>query len=265
MEDILAIFYRYYCFSKDDLIQCFKLTMDSIENDKISGYTKGSRQQKLKLCKKFLTTLEKCKLPTLIPEQWQYYEYEFTGNALELSLCEANNCEFELTEDGKDISTMAYSVESVLLRTEYEYVTIDEFAKIHEVTSKTVQNWIRRGKLRNAKMLDKNDWRIPSVDDKPSRYYNLIQYEIPEPLRIDEFPLVSAADNIMIHQDFDDPKVYKCSFTNRKSGFRQDMKLNRKDVEELEFALISSGKAKPCSSCGWVPCFERVDDEFTLR
>lgn len=265
VEDVLSVFYRFYCFSKDDLVETFKLTIESIKNDTHAGYTKGSKQQKLQLCKKFLSTLEKCKLPTLIPEQWQFYDFEFTGEALELNLCEARSGEIELSDDGNDISTMSYTVEGNLLRTEYEYVSIDEFAKIQEVTPGTVRTWIRKGKLRYAKKLDNGEWRIPSVDDKPPRYYCLVQYEIPEPLRIDEYPLVAAADDIMIHEDFDDSSVYKCMLTNKKTGFRLDMKLSRKEVEDLEYALISSGKAKPSSVTRWVPCFERVEDKMTYR
>jgi len=51
----------------------------------------------VKLCKKFLAAVKKCKLPAL-SELWWFYEYQFLGNSMELNLCHANEIEVENDE-----------------------------------------------------------------------------------------------------------------------------------------------------------------------
>ncbi len=212
-NDIIAAFYRHHLFSKEDLIKSFKMTMEHIELDKDKEYTEMSKHHKLQLCRKFLAKLEKCRLPELAPADWQFYNYEISSNAIELNLCNTNG-DIELSEDGKDISSMDVTIECSLLRVESDYVSIDQFAKIQEVKPLTVRNWIRKGKLRYARQVDKVEWLIPSTQDKPPRYHDFVQYTLLEPLRIDGFPLVSLAEVISIYKDHENKSMYKCSFEN---------------------------------------------------
>ncbi|MHB1153716.1 MAG: hypothetical protein ACYCWE_17635 [Eubacteriales bacterium] len=70
INDIIAAFYRHNLFSKDDLIKSFKMSMEFIELDEDMGYTEKSKKCKIQLCKKFLTKLEKCRLPMMAPVDW---------------------------------------------------------------------------------------------------------------------------------------------------------------------------------------------------
>jgi excisionase family DNA binding protein len=259
VNDIIAAFYRHSLFSKEDLIKSFKMTMEFIEFDEDMKYTKMSRHNKLQLCKKFLAKLEKCRLPELAPSDWQFYDYEIFGDAIELNLC-STDTDMELSEDGKDISMMNSTVESTLLRVESNYVSIEQFAEIQEVTPLTVRNWIRKGKLRYARLSGNGEWLIPSTEVKPSRAYDFVQWTLLEPLKIDEFPLVAASEVISIHKDYENKSMYKCSFCHFQNKFLQDMELTRNNVEELEYALIASGKAKPSAPIRWVPLIDRLEE-----
>lgn len=144
-----------------------------------------------------------------------------------------------------------------MLSVECDYLTVEQFADIQSVTPITVRQWIRRGKLRSAKK-NGRDWLIPSFEDKPSRGYESVQYllEDAESIQIDEFPLVSACDSIFIHQD-DDKTKFICCFDNYKTHLNERMVLNRQEVEFLELALISSGKAKPGSKIQFIPAIKQ--------
>ncbi len=253
MHDIEAAFRNSQLFSKEELILSFELMMEHIEHD--AGYTKGSIKQKLELCNKFLVVLKKCKLP-ILTELYYFYDYKLTGNGIELNLWSAEN--LEVDEDGTSISTMSLALERTLLNVKCEYVTIDQFSKIQEVKPLTVTQWIHRGRLRNAKK-DGDKWLIPSIEDKPSRGYESVQYliEDAESVQIDEFPLVSMCDSIWIRQDDEDKRKFICRFDNYKTHFHEKMELSRNDVESIEFELISSGKAKPEGIIRWVPTIER--------
>ncbi len=253
--DFVSAFRNSKLFSKEELIESFKLTMEYIEFDEDTGYTQDAIQKKMQICKKFLSTLEKCKLPRLT-ELWWYYEYEFTGDGIELYLCTADESDIELDEDSRIISSMSSTIESTLLKVACDYLTVEQFADIQGVSPVTVRQWIRRGKLRNAKK-NGRDWLIPSLEDKPYRGYESVQYFLTEPLQIDEFPLVAASDCIWIHQDHHEKTVYLCTFANFKTHFRQKIELNRQEVERLELSLISSGKAKPGSKMQFVPAIKR--------
>lgn len=241
VNDIINAFYRHHLFSQDDLIESFKISMEDIED---TGYTEMSKQHKIQLYEKFLAKLEKCRLPKLEPTDWQFYDFEILGDAIELNLCSTNG-DIDLAEDGKEISMMSSTLESTLLKVESEFVSIEQFAKIQEVTPLTVQTWIHKGKLRYARLNDRGEWLIPSTEDKP--------------LRIDEFPLVSASEVLSIYKDYDKKSMFKCSFRHFQNKFWQDMALTRNDVEELEYALIISGKARPSATIRRAPLLDRVE------
>lgn len=251
MQDIISAFRKHHLFSKEELIQSFKLTMKHIRLDE--DCTEESRQAKLQLCDKFLIALKKCKLPELT-EPWWFYEYEFTGDAIELNLCSADGRNMELDEDGF-INGMVSSLENTLLRVECEYITVEQFANIQSVKPAKVQQWIRHGKLRNARK-NGETWLIPSIEDKPSDEYGYVQYLIEDPIEIDEFPFITSSDSVSIHKDLNDATKYICYFEDFNRHLREHIILNRKEVERLEFAIISSGKAKSGSTVQYVPDFK---------
>ena len=256
--DILAVFYRYNLFSRDDLVRSFKMTIDIIEEDVDGEYTALSKKHKLELCRKFLAKVEKCRLPVLTPEERQFYEYEIFGDSIQMNLCKAGD--IELSEDGSEVSQLEWTVESTLLRVEADYVSVDQFAKIQEVTPLTVRNWLSKGKLRHAKLKDDGEWLIPTTEDRPTRRYGYVGWTLLEPMRIDEFPLVSAAEFISIYPDREKKGSYACSFRHFQNKFWNNMEFTKSDVKELEYALVASGKARPShSSISRVPDFDRED------
>ena len=75
--------------------------------------------------------MEKCKLPTLT-ELWWYYQYDFVTDRIALNLCYAEDIELE--DDEEEISTETTRVEHTLFSIKCDYITVEEFAKLQEVT-----------------------------------------------------------------------------------------------------------------------------------
>ena len=139
------LFRDNYLFSREDILKSFEMY---IENEKLNEYPKCSpaaHRNRIKLCENFFDTVRKCKLPVLT-ELWNFYEYRFLVDSITLELCDAS--EIEIVND--EIGTVTSTLEHTLLNIECEYYTVAQFADIHNVDARVVNNWISRGKLRHA-------------------------------------------------------------------------------------------------------------------
>lgn len=57
-----------------------------------------------------------------------------------------------------------------LLSVESDLISVGEYAKLYGIEPQTVNQWIRRGKIRTAKKID-NHWMIPTLTESPKRGY----------------------------------------------------------------------------------------------
>lgn len=249
MPNLETEFRNNHLFSKDEILHSLKLIIEHIKNDDEDNNSEAMRVKKIDLCKKFQKEIEKCKLPTL-SELWWFYEYVFVCDGIDLNLCTADN--IELDNDGF-LSSMNVKIEHKLISVKCDYLTVEKYAEMQDVSPITVRQWIRRGKLRNAKK-NGRDWLISSLEDKPTRGYEQAQYIVEDHnFNIPEFPLVSISDSIFIYQNEDEKSEFICIFEKFGDGFRNEIKLNRQEVEHLEYALISSGKVKADNNIQFIP------------
>lgn len=252
MTEIERIFRRDFLFSKEDLLQSLELQMEYIEHDPETGYTKSLIKNKLALYGKFYQRIEKSIFPVLTDLYW-HYDYNYTGTGMELWLC--NGEDVELSEDEDGISSMSISSEQLLMSVECEYVPPEEFAAIQEVSPSTVNQWLKKGKLRYAKYIE-GKWMIPSTAEKPDRDYGFVQYTFntDDPPVIEEFPIIAAGDSLVLRKD---ERRFLCSVNNYKTNFHQIMELSREEIERLEYALIKSSKAVAGMPAQCVICLRR--------
>ena len=80
------IFRQNYLFTREDLIKSFKMFIEHIEQNEHPKCSPAALKNRLKLCKRFLETLEKCKLPELT-QLWNFYEYQFLVSNITLEQC----------------------------------------------------------------------------------------------------------------------------------------------------------------------------------
>lgn len=187
------LFREDYLFTREDVLKSLELFMEHEKLNEENEYSNEVVKNRVKLCKKLIAAVKKCKLPVLT-ELWWYYEYQFLDNSMELNLCQADEIEVENDE----ISGMTSTVEHTLITVECDYLTVEQYAAMLGIEPVTIRQWIRRGKLRHA-IKNGRDWLIPNTEDKPRRGFTSVQYLIEKEARIesDEFPLLSVCDSIV--------------------------------------------------------------------
>jgi excisionase family DNA binding protein len=243
------LFRENYLFTREDILQSLELFIEHERLNEKSVYSSEVVKNRIKLCEKFVEAIRKCKLP-ILTELWWYYEYQFLENSMELNLCQADEIEVENDE----ISSMTSSVEHTLITVECDYLTVEQYAAMHNVESVTIRQWIRRGKLRHAKK-NGRDWLIPDTEDKPRRGFSSVQYIVEDEANIesDEFPLLAVAKSIFIIQDKNNKIKFICYLNNYKTKFKSNIELTRSEVERLEHTIIESGKARVGANIQYVP------------
>ena len=249
MDTKEEIFREDYLFTREDILKSLELFVEHEKLNEEPAYSNEVVKNRVKLCEKFIAAVKKSKLPVL-SELWWYYEYQFLGNSLELNLCQADEIEVENDE----IRGMTSTVEHTLIKVECDYLTVEQYATMHNVEPVTVRQWIRRGKLRLAKK-NGRDWLIPDTEDKPRRGFTSVQYTVENEAHIesDEFPLLSACDSISILQDQDNKSKFVCYLNNYKTKFHSELELSRSEVERLEHTIIESGKARIGANIQYIP------------
>ena len=250
------LFRENYLFTREDVLKSLELFIDHEKLNEEPRYTDEVVKNRIKLCKKFLAAVKKCKLPVLT-ELWWFYEYQFLGNSMELNLCHADEIEVENGE----ISGMTSTVEHTLITVDCDYLTVEQYASMIGIEPVTVRQWIRRGKLRHAKK-NGRDWLIPDTEDRPQRGFTSVQYIVEKEAIIesDEFPLLSACDSISILQDQDNKSKFVCYLNNYKTNFNSKLELTRSEVERLEHTIIESGKARVAGNIQYVPYIREVEE-----
>lgn len=243
------IFRKCHLFSREDLIKSFRLFIDHFRLNEYPKSSPEALKNRLKLCDRFLETLEKCRLPVLT-ELWNYYEYNFLVNRITLELCDASEIEIENNE----ISSMTSTVEHTLINVECNFLSVEEFSVLHNVDKSKVDQWIHCGKLRYAKKTGQ-EWLIPDTQDKPGRRFEDVRYLVMKDQQIisNEYPTLALAKIIHIYQDADDRKKYFAFFLNYKTDYRCKLELTKDDAERLEYIIIESGMAEIEGEVQYVP------------
>jgi excisionase family DNA binding protein len=250
------LFRENYLFTREDILRSLELFVEHEKLNEELGFSNEVVKNRVKLCKKFIAAIKKCKLPNLT-ELWWFYEYQFLGNSMELHLCQAD----EIEVDNDEISGMTSTIEHTLITVECDYLTVEQYATMLGIEPVTVRQWIRRGKLRHAKK-NGRDWLIPDTEDKPRRGFESVQYIVEDNAHIEsvEFPLLAVCETIFIFQDQDNKSKFICYLKNFTTKFHTELELTRSEVERLEHAIIESGKAKVEGSIQYVPYFRYMED-----
>lgn len=242
------VFKKYKFFSKEDILSSLDKYMEFLSDD-----SDCSSKNHYSLCKKLYEKIKSTKLPK-VTDPWWSYSYLDTGVGYSLVLSYTED--LELSKDESEIDNETIGDELTILNVECEFLSVDEFAKLHGVTNVTVRQWIRRGKLRNSKKIG-GEWLIPDISTKPKlRGFEDVVYSFEEDDKpiIEQYPMIQFCDMLYIFQNSENKKVFDCFFTGYKSNYRYELQITRAEVEELELALLASGKAKVCETpCMFVP------------
>ena len=250
----LLLFNSMMLLNKRDVLESFDdYVQHHRKQDNREEYSEGKRKVLLSLCDEFRKELEKCDIPTLT-KPWLYYEYYITQDSLKLSLFRCDNIEYDeddlastfMYEDfdfsqSNVASTMFYSEEYALVEVKCDYITVEQYADIYGVTTTTVRQWIRRGKLRTARK-EGRDWLIPALADKPKRGFESVTYhwDMIDDNLVEMFPFLADVNCLSIEQDDIDKKIfYVMAGWPGKKGYAE-FELSTQEREQLEIMLIAA-------------------------
>lgn len=231
----LWLFKKQFLMTKEDVLESFAAFMKANEAGENNDWYSSNKSNALKkLLVEFHTELQKTEIPSL--DDWWFYQCEIVNERIELFLCYCDEIEFN---DEGIMSSMSSTVEHALVSVQCEYLSVEEYAKLYDVTTTTVRQWIRRGKLRSAKKIG-GEWTIPALTDKPGRGFESVTYSWEDNLSglISQFPFLADTKQIYIKQDKNDKSLYLYE-TDVSEGA-----LTTETREKLELSLLSSPDVK---------------------
>lgn len=88
------LFRENYLFTREDVLKSLELFIEHEKVNEEPGYSNKVEKNRIKLCKKFISAVKKCKLPVLT-ELWWFNDYQFLGKSIELHLSQASEIEVE--------------------------------------------------------------------------------------------------------------------------------------------------------------------------
>ena len=237
------MFKHCFCFSKKDLLKSFSKFMKSEENKLTPNIDKIYQQ--------FYSRLKETSLPTMA-ESWWYYDYTVNQDSIDLELC---HCEKIELDDDDNLSSMTTSDIQIIFRIKCEYLTIESFAKMHQVSSATVKQWLKKGKLRSAKKSEQ-DWLIPEMAQKPEQGFTSGNYDIESDgcsiESILNYPVLKNAHTVTIRQDNQDSSIYRAKIWYNNNNEENCLIFNQKQLENFEVQLISDPNVNLNGSlCVW--------------
>ena len=199
------------------------------------------------LVEKFRAEVEKRTFFDKLEDWWEYrYDIWSTGITLVLE----HNDSFDLCADDPVSAIVDTSFE--LLHVPTKMLTVEQYAQAYGVTTTTVRQWIRRGKLRTA-MKAGSEWRIPELAEIMDRGYRSGHYMRKEYLTDlpEEYAFFNEYDYVDINQNKEHKDMYDLCFSkdfdirdypdeSKWGQFFKEMQIDRKEREKFELYLIAS-------------------------
>ena len=244
-EDIQEDFDETMFRTKEDILKDIDSLLKEIEAES-QNETKHSKAYYARyndLIVRFKAEIEKRTFPDKMDGWWAYsYDVLETGVTLQL----IHYYTPDLNDEGY-IDALCAETTFTLLHIKTKLLTVEQYAQAYEVTTTTVRQWIRRGKIRSA-VKQGSEWRIPELAEIRDRGYRWGQYarnefltDVPE-----EYAFINEYDYIGIDQDKDNKNFFTVSFDIRSDdsdeikAHHKELHMDQKEREKFELFLISN-------------------------
>ena len=212
MEISMADVFRKERFtSKEDILEWIKEARKRIirksEIDKKHSAAYYHIYQKM--LEEFYDRIKQTKLFNRLEDFW-YYTISFSDTGAKLFLCYADKCEFD---NKGHVIQIGQGQSLPLIIIPAKNLTVEEYANMYGVGVGTVRQWIRRGKIRNAKKRGR-EWLIPELTELPGRGYQSGVYEWFEYLEDlpEEYEFLRNYTVVIINQNRENKKLYEVTF-----------------------------------------------------
>jgi len=191
------------------------------------------------LVNRFRQEVEKRTFPEKMNDFWAYdYDVKETGITLKLILYYTP----DLDRNGNIDSLTAESVFHIL-QVNAKLLTVEQYARDYGVTTTTVRQWIRRGKIRSAVKAG-SEWRIPELAEVSSRGYQSGQYERTDYLSDlpEKYAFFNEYDFVRFDQDEKNRDLFDACFIKRIdiTEYEGDIVCEETDLEHAEQKIRES-------------------------
>jgi len=202
----------------------------SIEENILTPNTKA-------LYEKFYAKLKETVIPTM-SDSMCYYDYIIENDSISLEMAHCD--EIKLDNDGELSSSQASQIKTIF-SIPCEYLTAEQFAKMHKVSKATVNKWLNHGELSSAKK-DGENWLIPEIAQKPNDDFYCDFFTINNncsEMTISKFPFLDNAECIKLSQDTQIAPLYHCTVDYKGNQYFNKYTFNEKDIEAIKVQLIA--------------------------
>ncbi len=247
-EDKLGVFNETALRTKDQLLKDIDRLMEEIgkESATEAKHSEAYYDRYADLVSQFRQEVNKTVFPENL-ENWWSYTYDVRGTGVTLNLEHIRS--FDISAD----DTVGVSLDATfhLLTVRAKLLTVEQYAQAYDVTTTTVRQWIRRGKIRSA-IKQGSEWRIPELAEIMERGYSDGHYERMEYLTDlpEEYAFLNDYQYVDINQNKEDRNLYDVLFSMKFDAmeypesewnqFFKSVRMDRKEREKFELYLISS-------------------------
>lgn len=170
------------------------------------------------------------------PSDYWAYSFEIASLGITLNLEHYSYIRFD---EEKNIEDSEVDATFPLMSVKSSLLSVDDFAKLYNVKTVSVRQWIRRGKLRTA-VKSGTEWRIPELTEFPARGYRPARYEWTEQLSglSEEYKILAEYNAAEFTQDGEDKNLYHVLLSGDEG--ERTINCNIKAREQLELMLISN-------------------------
>lgn len=266
MKKILKVFRDNYLFTKEEILLSLEKFINHYTSEyKEEGFSKIKCENVVELCVQFKKVIEETKIPRIV-DKWYYYNYFLDSKCIRLCLCYCEDIKYD--ESGA-VTSMQSTEIFELVKVESVYLSIREFASMYSVREQTVFNWIRKGRLRSAEIIE-DSWKIPKICDRPKRQYEPVNYcwdNSDEFVYNEEFDFLRKCNEIFIDQD-ENKENYKITLFSSKGIYIGTLTIPEKQRADLEYLLISNPDVKRITaedSIQYIPSKEDEIEDSIIR
>lgn len=233
---------KLFLKNKEDLINYLDDFIKLYNESKEEPY----RAVLLKYLKKTKKMIQGYRIKT-IQDNYRIYHYvvDITSDSIKLILCSTNKLSFE--KEGED----CYKEEVELLNIKSEFLSVDEYATLYNVSIPTVKRWISKIKIHKAKVIG-DKWYIPELQPKPEPGFYMVEYnwiDLPEYIK-SKYPFLNNLSDLTIYK-ISSKNIYGTTSFNADGEI---IELNEEARIALEKDLLKYAENVNETRALYVPC-----------
>ena len=258
-EDRLDVFNETALTTQDELVKSLDEVIGKIEEESKTDkeHSPAFYARYKELVVQFRDKIRKMTFPSKL-EDWWRYEYEVRESGASLRMSHIDYFRFDrhdFVDEHVDTTFDLFDIKTKLL-------TVEQYAQVYGVTTTTVRQWIRRGKLR-TEVKAGSEWRIPELAECLSRKYGCRRYtrkeiltDLPEGYAFfNEYAHVTLSQNEKQKDLFDvcfSKELDVMDFQSEEDFIREnyrEIQMDQKEREKFELYLISEPFVQPTEVC----------------